>query len=178
MKRICNPAASPRCSCRLAASAQSYSAHAHRRRLKFPAPAITDGIGFAVITIDGTTVHYTVFAQNIGAPTLAHIHTGAAGTAGAVGGRLQRQHAGQRHGPAITQDARQRDQRQPGGLLRQRAQRRVSGRRDPRPARRAPTGEGARTSYMPVIGKVTGANRHELRHRPAHRQQRRRRPPT
>lgn len=48
-----------------AAFAQSYSA-----TLGGPD---TDGAGFAVVTIDGTTLHYTIFAQNIGAPTSASI---------------------------------------------------------------------------------------------------------
>lgn len=43
-----------------------------------------DGAGFAVVTIDGTTLRYSVFVQNIGNPTDAHIHIGAAGANGAV----------------------------------------------------------------------------------------------
>ena len=44
----------------------------------------SDGAGFAVVTIDGTTVRYSVFHQNIGTPTDAHIHIGAAGSNGVV----------------------------------------------------------------------------------------------
>ncbi len=30
--------------------------------------------GFAVVSLDGTTLDYTLFVQNIGTPTLAQIH--------------------------------------------------------------------------------------------------------
>jgi hypothetical protein len=48
-----------------------------------PGPGDTDGSGIAVVTIDGTTIRYSVLTQGIGAPTAAHIHAGAAGSAGA-----------------------------------------------------------------------------------------------
>ncbi|HJQ39077.1 MAG TPA: hypothetical protein VKB93_18215, partial [Thermoanaerobaculia bacterium] len=34
------------------------------------------GAGFAVVTIDGVTLRYSVFVQNIGSPIAAHIQTG------------------------------------------------------------------------------------------------------
>lgn len=62
--------------------AQSYSAILSGAS-EVPGPGDTDGAGIAVVTIDGTTLRYNVWAQNIGAATGAHIHTGAAGVAGA-----------------------------------------------------------------------------------------------
>ena len=66
----------------LPAFAQSYSAILSGANE--PGGGDTDGTGFAVVTIDGTTLRYSVFAQNINAPTASHIHAGAAGTNGSV----------------------------------------------------------------------------------------------
>ena len=66
----------------LAAFAQSYSALLSGAA-EVPGPADPDGVGLAVITLDGTNLRYSIWTQNIGAPTLAHIHTGAAGVSGA-----------------------------------------------------------------------------------------------
>lgn len=63
------------------AFAQSYSA-VLTGAAEVPGPGDPDGAGLAVITIDGTTVRYNVWTQNIAAATAAHIHTGAAGVAG------------------------------------------------------------------------------------------------
>jgi hypothetical protein len=49
-----------------------------------PGPGDADGTGIAVVTISGTTVRYTIFVQNIAAPTMAHIHRGAAGVMGDI----------------------------------------------------------------------------------------------
>lgn len=49
-----------------------------------PGPGDTDGSGVAIFTISGTTINYFLLVQNIGAPTIAHIHTGAAGVDGPV----------------------------------------------------------------------------------------------
>lgn len=43
-----------------------------------------DGLGLAVIDIDGTTVNYTILVQNINPPTAAHIHQGPAGVDGGI----------------------------------------------------------------------------------------------
>jgi len=66
----------------LSAFAQSYSAIL-TGAAESPA-GDPDGAGFAVVTIDGTTLRYSVFVQNIGTPTDAHIHIGAAGANGIV----------------------------------------------------------------------------------------------
>lgn len=62
--------------------AQSYSAILSGAA-EVPGPGDTDGAGLAVVTIDGTTLRYTVWTQSIGAATAAHIHAGAAGVSGA-----------------------------------------------------------------------------------------------
>ncbi|HEX2059241.1 MAG TPA: CHRD domain-containing protein, partial [Thermoanaerobaculia bacterium] len=66
-----------------AAFAQSYSALL-TGAAEVPGPGDTDGVGLAVITIDGTTLRHNIFVQNIAPATAAHIHTGAAGVAGDV----------------------------------------------------------------------------------------------
>src|SRR5688572_29075179 len=67
----------------LTAAAQSYSASLSGAQ-EVPGPGDTDGVGVAVVTIDGNNIRYSVLHQGIGAPTAAHIHTGAAGVAGPV----------------------------------------------------------------------------------------------
>lgn len=47
-------------------------------------PADPDGTGSATITFSGTTLTYTITANNIDAPTAQHIHTGAAGVNGPI----------------------------------------------------------------------------------------------
>lgn len=51
-----------------------------------PAAGDPDGTGFATVTFDTATntLRYSIIAQNIDAPTAAHIHTGAAGVPGPV----------------------------------------------------------------------------------------------
>ncbi|HET8798101.1 MAG TPA: CHRD domain-containing protein, partial [Thermoanaerobaculia bacterium] len=57
----------------LAASAQSYSVLLNGAA-EVPGPGDADGLGFGVITIDGTTLRYAVWTQNIAPATAAHIH--------------------------------------------------------------------------------------------------------
>lgn len=49
-----------------------------------PANGAPDGGGVAQVTINGTTVSYTLLVHGITAPTAAHIHRGLVGTAGPV----------------------------------------------------------------------------------------------
>jgi hypothetical protein len=49
-----------------------------------PANGAPDGGGAAQVTINGTTVNYTLVVQGISTPTAAHIHRGPAGLAGPV----------------------------------------------------------------------------------------------
>lgn len=64
-----------------AAHAQSYSAQLSGAA-EFPGPGDSDGSGFAVVTITGTTLRYAVWTQSIATPILAHIHAGNAGASG------------------------------------------------------------------------------------------------
>ncbi len=141
----------------LSVSAQSFSALL-TGAAEVPGPGDADGTGLAVITIRGTTVTYTVFHQGIGTPTLAHIHRGAAGTAnppvvdfnintllnGSVTGVSQALIDEIRANPSgfyvnvHTSEF-------PGGAIR--GQLVATG-----------GGEGTRTSFIPVIGKVAGAS--------------------
>jgi len=49
-----------------------------------PAPGDPDGAGLAIVTIDGTTVRYWLWANGIDAPNAAHVHIGRAGESGSV----------------------------------------------------------------------------------------------
>ncbi|HWW62005.1 MAG TPA: CHRD domain-containing protein [Thermoanaerobaculia bacterium] len=142
-----------------AAFAQSFSASLAGAN-EVPGPGDTDGAGLAVVTISGTTVNYQLLVQNIAAPTLAHIHRGAVGVSGPVvvdfaptfaGGlatgsvtgvspSLISEIAGNPSGFYVnvhTSDF-------PNGAIRGQLGAGVS--------------EGAQTSYLAVVGKVTGAN--------------------
>ena len=136
-----------------AAFAQSYSATL-TGPAEVPGPGDTDGLGFAVVRIDGTNLHYTVFAQNIGAPTAAHIHRGADGVAGdpvvtlnvntltngtaAISQELANQINANPSGYYLNVH----NAEFPGGAIRGQLTR--------------AEGQGLRTSWMPVIGKVKG----------------------
>lgn len=67
----------------ITAGAQTYTA-VLTGAAEVPNPGDPDGAGVALIRIEGSTVHYSIVAQNIGAPTGAHIHPGVAGVAGGV----------------------------------------------------------------------------------------------
>ena len=67
----------------IAALAQSYST-VLTGSAEVPGPGDTDGSGISVVTINGTTITYSLLLQNIAAPTAAHIHRGPAGVAGPV----------------------------------------------------------------------------------------------
>lgn len=143
----------------LAASAQSFSALL-TGSAEVPGPGDSDGTGLAIVTISGTTITYTAFYQGIGAPTLAHIHRGAAGVSnppvvdfnvntlvnGTVTGVSQALIDEIRANPSgfyvnvHTAEF-------PSGAIR--GQLVATG---------GAGGEGTRTSYVPVVGKVTGAN--------------------
>src|SRR5690349_24434193 len=67
----------------VAAFAQSFSAVLSGAS-EVPGPGDPDGSGIAVVTINGTTINYSVLVQGIGVATAAHIHRGAAGISGPV----------------------------------------------------------------------------------------------
>src|SRR5688572_20953096 len=138
------------------ASAQSFTAQLTGAS-EIP-PADPDGSGFAVVTINGTTVNYTVFHQGIGTPTLAHIHRGAAAVVGSpvidfnvntlVNGTVS----------DVSQSLIDEIRANPAGFYVN-----VHNAEFPTGAIRgqlvaSSSGDGARTSFIPVIGKVAGAN--------------------
>lgn len=136
-----------------AAFAQSYSVQL-TGPAEVPGPGDTDAIGFGVVTITGTTLRYTVFVQNAGVPTAAHIHAGGAGVAGDVLVPLDVNTLG--NGTAtITQEVANQINANPSGYYVN-----VHNAEFPAGALRGQLvraeGEGARVSFLPVIGKVAG----------------------
>ena len=93
-----------------------------------PGPGDTDGVGFAVVSISGTTINYSILVQNLGTPTQAHIHTGGAGTAGAVLLNFNPTFVGGTATGSVTatQDVINKILGNPAGFLRQRSHQRVS----------------------------------------------------
>ena len=136
----------------VAAYAQSYSAVLTGAN-EVPA-ADPDGLGFAVITINGTTLNYTIFVQNIGAPTAAHIHTGGAGQNGNVfvGFNVNTLTNGTL---PITTEVANAINASPSGFYVN-----VHNAEFPNGAVRGQLaraqGDGLRTAWLPVIGKVAG----------------------
>lgn len=137
------------------AFAQSYSA-VLTGAAEVPA-ADADGAGVAVITIDGTTLRYNVWTQNIGAPTAAHIHSGVAGANGPVfiGFNVSDLTNGT---VAITAEQANAIRANPSAFYVN-----VHNAEFPNGAVRGqlnagPTGDGTAVSYIPVVGKVRGAN--------------------
>lgn len=127
-----------------AALAQSYSAQLSG------AAGDTDGLGFGVVTIDGTTLRYTIFTQNIGAPTSAHIENAAGEVVATLNvntltnGTL-----------TISQELANQINANPSGYFID-----VHTAEFPNGALRGALaraeGDGARTAWLPVIGKVAG----------------------
>lgn len=140
----------------VAAFAQSYSALL-TGAAEVPGPGDPDGMGLAVVTIEGTTLRYTVWTQNIGAPTGAHIHVGAAGVAGAVIVPLD--HNMLFNGTVnVTADVANQIRSNPSGFyVNVHTQEFQNGAVRGQLAA-APTGEGTMASYIPVAGKAPGAN--------------------
>ena len=113
-----------------------------------PGPGDPDGNGTVEIRVDaGATARSagTSMRARSGPATAAHIHRGAAGSAGAAGrhpdhARRRRPQPGLRH---RRPGAGARDRLARPRILRQRPRRGLSGRRDPRPAARRPCLQGA-----------------------------------
>ncbi|HYI11398.1 MAG TPA: CHRD domain-containing protein [Thermoanaerobaculia bacterium] len=140
----------------LTAAAQSYSAILSGAA-EVPGPGDTDGVGFAVVTLDGTTLRYTVFAQNIGAPVGAHIHPGVAGVAGPVLVGLDHNMLGS-GSVTVTEAIANQIRANPSGFYVN-----VHTAEFPAGAIRgqlaaSTSGDGTSTSFIPVVGKVRGAN--------------------
>lgn len=135
------------------AFAQSYSAIL-TGSAEVPGPGDSDGTGFAVVTIDGTTLRYSVFVQNIGTTTGAHIHTGGAAVAGGVLVPLTPSTLSNGT-TTITAEVASQINANPSGFYVN-----VHTADFPNGAVRGQLaraeGEGSRTAWLPVIGKVAG----------------------
>ena len=138
-----------------AALAQSYTA-VLSGAAEVPGPGDADGAGLAVVTVEGTNVRYTVLAQNIGAPTLAHIHIGAAGVAGAPVVTLDVNMLTNGVVQNVAQDVIAAIVANPAGYYVN-----VHTAEFPQGAIRGqlvtPSAAGSRVQYVPVVGKVAGA---------------------
>jgi hypothetical protein len=123
-----------------------------------PGPADPDGSGVAVVTINGTTLTFTVLVTNIAAPTNAHIHRGNTGVAGDVVVDFTPTFtSGTATGTkTITQALANEIAGNPSGFYVN-----VHTADFPSGAIRGQLGtvgsSGARVTYVPVVGKVTGA---------------------
>lgn len=137
----------------LAAHAQSYSAQL-TGAAEVPGPGDPDGTGFAVVTIEGTTLRYTVWTQNIAPATAAHIHLGGLGVAGDVVVPLDVNQLFN-GAVAITAETASAINANPSGYYVN-----VHNGEFPGGAVRgqlvAGEGNGSRTLFLPVIGKVKG----------------------
>jgi hypothetical protein len=137
----------------VAAFAQSYSAQL-TGVAETPAAGDPDGSGFAVITIDGTTLRYVVWTQNIGTVTNAHIHLGPAGVAGDVVVPLTVSTLTNGSTTISTEVANAINANPAGYYVN------VHNAEFPNGALRGQLtrgeGDGSRTSYLPVIGRVRG----------------------
>lgn len=140
----------------VAAFAQTFSAQLSGAA-EVPGPGDTDGIGFAVVTIDGTTLRYSVFTQNIGAPTAAHIHTGVAGVSGAVFIELNVNTLTNGSTTITTEQASQ-IKANPAGFYVNVHNAEFTGGAVRGQLAGSTSGEGSLTSYIPVVGKVQGQN--------------------
>lgn len=138
-----------------AAFAQSYTA-VLSGAAEVPGPGDSDGAGIAVVTISGTTIRYVVLAQNIGAPTQAHIHEGAAGVAGNPIVSLDVHALGNGVVENVPQNVIDAIRANPAGYYVN-----VHTSEFPQGAVRGqlvtPSSAGSRVQYIPVVGKVAGA---------------------
>ena len=66
-----------------AASAQTFTAPLAAEAV-LPNPGPEGGLGFGIVTIDGTNVTYQLAFTGVASPTAAHIHVGAEGETGGV----------------------------------------------------------------------------------------------
>lgn len=137
------------------ALAQSYTA-VLSGAAEVPGPGDTDGAGLAVLTIDGSTIRYTILTQNIGAPTLAHIHAGAAGVAGSPVVTLDVNTLTSGAAQNVSADVIAAIVANPAGHYVN-----VHTAGFPQGAVRGqlvtPSSQGSRVQYIPVVGKAAGA---------------------
>ncbi len=139
----------------LLASAQSFTTTLSGSA-EVPGPGDADGVGIAVVSIDGTMIDYTLLVQNIGTPTAAHIHTGAAGTSGDVVVNLNPSFNGGNATGTVSADPAVIDQilANPAGFYVN-----VHNAEFPNGAIRGQLGPAGSTAlYVPIVGNVTGLN--------------------
>ena len=137
------------------AFAQSYSATLSGAQ-EVPGPGDADGVGIAVITIDGTSIRYSILHQGVPAPTGAHLHAGAAGVAGAVVVPLDHNSLMSGVVTAVPADVIDQIMANPSAFYVN-----VHNAEFPNGAIRGQltevtAGAGTQTSYIPVVGKVRG----------------------
>lgn len=140
----------------ISAFAQSYSVLLNGAA-EVPGPGDSDGLGFGVVTIDGTNLRYSIWTQNIGAPTAAHIHTGAAGVSGPPLITLDVNMLTNGTTAITAEQANQIKANPSGYYVNVHNADFASGAIRGQLAATS-TGEGTMTAYLPVIGKVQGVN--------------------
>lgn len=136
--------------------AQSYSAIL-TGAAEVPGPGDPDGTGFAVVTVSGTTLTYAVWVQGIGAPTGAHIHTGAAGVAGDVLVPLDVNQLGN-GSTTVSQTVANQITANPAGFYVNVHNAEFTGGALRGQLVAPPAGEGAMAVYLPVVSKAKGAS--------------------
>ncbi|HEV7766796.1 MAG TPA: CHRD domain-containing protein [Thermoanaerobaculia bacterium] len=141
----------------LAASAQSFSAQL-TGAAEVPGPGDTDGSGLAVVTISGTTINYTVFHQNIATPTAAHIHRGASGVSGDVVVDFNAATLTNGTVSGVSQTLINEIVANPAGFYVNVHNAEFTGGAIRGQLVGSSSGDGERTSFIPVVGKVTGVN--------------------
>lgn len=137
-----------------AAYAQSYSAQLTGAAV-VPGPGDPDGSGFAVVTISGTTLEYVVWTQNIGAPTAAGLNAGATGASGTEAAPFN-VYMLTNGTTTITQQLANEIKANPSGyFISIRNAEFANGALRGQLSRGA--GDGLRSAYLPVVGRVKGA---------------------
>ena len=136
----------------VSAFAQSYSAQLSGGTA-VPGPGDPDGMGFAVISIDGNTLRYTIWAQNIGAPTGARIED-AAGNAVVVLDPNMLTNGSM----VVASDVANRIRSNPSALFVELTNAEFTGGAVRGQLAGTASGDGAMTAYLPVVGKARGAN--------------------
>lgn len=121
-----------------------------------PGPGDPDGVGFAVVTISGTSLTYSVIHSQIGAPTLAHIHRAPVGVQGPP--VVDFNVATLVHGTATISQALANEIAANPSLFYVNVHTSDFPNGAIRGQLAAAVEAGTRSAYLPVVGKVTGAN--------------------
>jgi hypothetical protein len=148
-----------------AVSAQTTLTTTLRGAEEVPPPGDPDASGFATVTIQGTTITYSILVNGITTPTVAHIHRGAFGVPGPVVVDLNPSFgAGCTSGTVMSVDPSLINEilANPAGFYVN-----VHSTEFPGGAVRGQLGNsspllGAKTFFIPVVGKLTGARNEEF----------------